>query len=175
MLVWLDGTYGVGKTSVAQEIKKLLLTNDIEILESDMYYNEMINENPYLALGGALPQNNQNFINKFKKVVEDNLKNSDKIVIAVMALTQKECKEQLYDYFINSNIPTLHIILTANIETIKSRIDTDSNRDKVFALQYIEENIKFFENNYKDDIYIGTDNKTVEEIAKIILQNIKIK
>lgn len=72
MIIWIDGAYGVGKTTVARKVKEIL-GGDTEIVDSDYYYQEMINENGLLALGGTLPQNNKVFLARFKKVIEDNL------------------------------------------------------------------------------------------------------
>ena len=77
MIIWLNGTYGVGKTTVARKIEELLDT-ETEILESDYYYQEMVKENMLLAFGGTLPQNNKNFLMRFKKVIEEKLENTNK-------------------------------------------------------------------------------------------------
>lgn len=39
MIVWLDGAYGCGKTSVAVKVKNSF-EEDIVLLESDYYYNK---------------------------------------------------------------------------------------------------------------------------------------
>lgn len=59
------------------------------------------------------------------------------VIIVVMALTQNECKEDLFDCLINSGINITHFILTAEKETIKSRINADESRDKNFSLEFL--------------------------------------
>lgn len=172
MIIWLDGTYGVGKSTIAQELKSLLNGNDIKILNSDKYYNEMIQKNPFSALGtGTLPQNNINFINFFKQIIEKNLYNEKEILIVDMSLTQKECKELLFDYFIDNHIKILHIILTASKEALYTRIKECHNRDNI-ASYYIDENINFLNSNFKNDIRIDTENKIASEVAKEIISYI---
>ena len=100
MIIWIDGAYGVGKSTVARKIEELLDV-DTEILESDYHYQEMIKENMLLAFGGTLPQNNKNFLMRFKKIIEEKLENTNKQLVIVMALTQKEGVKLLFDH-INS-------------------------------------------------------------------------
>lgn len=174
MIIWLDGTYGVGKSTIAQEIEKLLDSNDVEILSSDKVYNEMTNKNPFLALGtGSLPQNNINFIKLFKQKIEEQINTEKEILIVDMSLTQEECKKNLFDYFINKNIKILHVILTANKETLQARIEKNPNRDYTTALLFMDENIEFLNSNFKADIRINTENKTVNEVAKEIISYIR--
>ena len=41
MIIWIDGTYGVGKTTVAKQLKKKW-GSETELLEADEYINETI-------------------------------------------------------------------------------------------------------------------------------------
>lgn len=168
MVIWIDGTYGVGKSTIALKIKENLknLSKEFIILESDEFYLNMIKENQFLAFGGSLPQNNNNFISRFRKEI---MEKKDKNLIVVMALTQNECKEDLFDCLINSGINIIHFILTAEKETIKSRINADESRDKNFSLEFLEFNQNFLIDNFKDAKYINTENKDVNEVAKEIL------
>ena len=175
MIIWIDGTYGIGKSTVAQEIKEKISDTEIEILDSDYYYQEMIKENGFLALGGTLPQNNQNFIKRFKKVLVEKIEHQDKkLIIIVMSVTQPECKEQIFDVLSAENSELLHIILTAKKETIEARIQLDENRDKGFSLQWLEFNQNFLEKNFDNALRISTENKSSNDIADEIIQCIKI-
>ena len=167
MIIWIDGAYGVGKSTVARKIEELLDV-DTEILESDYHYQEMIKENMLLAFGGTLPQNNKNFLMRFKKIIEEKLENGNKQLVIVMALTQKEGVELLFDHF-NAKEKILHIILTASEETIKSRIKSDDNREKGFALEWLKYNLAFLDANFPDAIRIDTENEDADVIANEII------
>lgn len=92
-----------------------------------------------------------------------------------MALTQPECKEKLFEYLINVGTDIVHIILTADEEIIKVRIDGDEHRDKEYALEYLKPYVGFLDKNYKDAIRINTKNKDIGDIADEIIQNIQFK
>ena len=41
MIIWLDGCYGIGKSVVADGVKNAFEEN-IELLDADIYFDEMI-------------------------------------------------------------------------------------------------------------------------------------
>jgi len=90
-----------------------------------------------------------------------------------MALTDKKCKEELFDYFKKDN-RILHIILTAEKNVIKERIEKDTNetRDKINSIAEIDSSLKFLEENFKDTIKINTNNYKIDEISKTIVEHI---
>ncbi len=67
MIIWINGTYGVGKTSTALKICEKLKNKKVELISSD-YYQEIIKEIAELG-GRVLPQNNKLFLSKFKEIV----------------------------------------------------------------------------------------------------------
>ena len=103
MIIWIDGTYGVGKTAVAKRLKERFSDNKAELLESDYYSEESLKRlveeakanNSFPHIGGTLPQNNMRFIKEFRELIEEKSKNSEKYLIVDMALTMQECKKEL--------------------------------------------------------------------------------
>ncbi|WP_444240734.1 hypothetical protein [Eshraghiella crossota] len=176
MIILIDGTFGIGKTSVINEIKKQYVgKRKLEVLESDNYFQQYLHkkkeearrENRFLAIGGLLPQNNIGFLEEYKNVIFN--KSQDSIVISDMALTMSECKVRIHDYFETKNM--IHIILEADKDTIQKRIKADGNphRDKRLAEERLDEFIDFLSKNYKNAIRISTEYKGVVDIAKEIL------
>lgn len=180
MIIWIDGTYGVGKTTVAMKIKESFSDDNVELLESDYFSNESLKRvveeakanNCFPNIGGTLPQNNMRFLREFRELIEEKTKNTDKNLIVDMALTMKECKEELYDRLKSDGKSIVHIVLTADEDTIKSRIKNDENRIKETALEWLTQNIAFLDENYPDAIRIKTDSRDVDDIATEVILKI---
>lgn len=180
MIIWINGAYAVGKTTVAKKIKESLSDDNIELLESDYYYIESLKRvvekaeanKSFPNIGGTLPQNNMRFLREFRELIEEKSKNTDKNIIVDMALTKKECKEELFDHLKNDGIDILHIILTASEETIKLRIKSDDNR--ITALEWLTQNIAFLDRNFPDAIRIDTENRDKEDVANEVIRVIKL-
>ncbi len=177
MIIWIDGTYGVGKTAVAKKIMENFSDDNIELLESDYYSSKLLKRiveeakanNSFPYIGGILPQNNMLFLKEFGELIEEKSKNAEKNLIVDMALTMKESKEKLFDRLKSADKNILHIILTADEDTIKSRIENDVNRMKGIAKECLIHNITFLDKNFPDAMRIKTDNRDVDDIATEII------
>lgn len=179
MLVWIDGPYGVGKTAVIKQLKEIIPCSEIEILESDVYNEEVRKEiikeaqktNSFPGFPGMLPQTDTRFIEIFRRIIQERL-SLNKIVIVDMALTHEESKKGLYEFFFAENVRMLHIIITASEEIIRERIKNDNTRDKRCALENLEYNLSFLNQNYQDAIRINTDSMSIADTANEIAQHI---
>lgn len=152
--------------------------DEVELLESDFYSNESWrclaekakanNSIPYIC--GTLPQNNLYFIQEFRKLIDRKSMDTGKKLIVDMAVTKKECKEELFDRLISGGRNIVHIILTADEETIKSRIKNDETRMKDIALDNLKDNISFLNENFPEALWIKTDERAISEIAKEVIE-----
>lgn len=187
MIIWLDGTFGVGKTTIAYSLKDKF-GDSAEVLDSDCYKefhkkdiekwmeNPIENNNEKKKIGTLL-QNDGNFIEEFKNLIEEKAIKNDKKLIVTMALTEKKCKEALFDCLKKEQKDMIHIILTAEENNIIERIKKDENksRDKHNALEWLKPNIDFLEKNYPNDIWIKTDNRDIDSIVDEIIKIIESK
>lgn len=171
MIIWIDGTFGVGKTSVIKNICEKLNDKEVIVINSDCYFRKLGNKIAIIG-GGTLPQNNEYFLKEFKEKIETIMADSSKIVFIDMALTEKECKEKLFDYFNNKYNNVLHFILTIDFDTFIKRIDSDTERDKDTAVDFFKYNVNFLRENYKDAIFIDTNKKSIGEVANTIIKYI---
>ncbi len=182
MIIWVDGPYGVGKTAVSKKLKEKL-GNRVELLESDYYSEEILKKIVEEArashtmphIGGTIPQNNIRFLREFKNVIEEKFEDTSKHWIIDMALTRMECKENLFDCLQREGKNMVHLILVADEKTIKERIMKDENRMKDLALDYLEHNISFLNDNYPDAIRIKTDNRDIDDVVAEAIAIIKSK
>lgn len=98
MIIWINGTYGVGKTTIIHKLEEKLDSHNCMIISSDEFH--MKNPHIFETGGGCYPQNNVEFNKRFKAYILEQIKgNSKKYIIIDMALTDKICKEQLFEYF----------------------------------------------------------------------------
>ena len=178
MIIWLDGTFGIGKTTIGYNLKDKL-GDSAEVLDSDYYYNKYIENwmcNPGFKIG-TFPQNDNNFIKEFKNLIEEKDIKNDKKLIVTMALIQRNCKEILFDCLKKEQKDMIHIILTAEENNIKERIEKDKNkiRDERNSVECLKSNIDFLEKNYPNDIWIKTDNRDIDSIVNEIIKIIESK
>lgn len=183
MIIWINGTYCVGKTEVAKTLKERLSADDVELLELDNFSdfimgkilkNPKKSNNSYSDIDGASLYDIQ-YYEEFRKMIEEK---AHKMLIVDTAITDKACKNIVFEYLSEKYNDLLHIILVAGEETIKSRIKNDRRRksdDKSFALINLKSNLSFLNKHFKDAVLIKTDDRDIESIVDEIIELIKDK
>ena len=180
MIIWLDGCYGIGKSVVADGVKNAFEDN-IELLDADIYFDDMIKLmvqeakiNKYFPdLNGTRPQNDKKFITYFKKVITEK-EDKSKNLLVDMALSEEICKRELLEALVKEGKDIIHIVLTAEKNEIKQRIKDDQNRGmKELALDDLDKNLLFYANNYQDAMHIDTSGKNIEDVVREVINTIK--
>lgn len=176
MIIWIDGVYGVGKTTIAYSLKEKL--EDSIVAEADEYWldfvKHIIENTPkgrIPAFGGLMPQNNIEFIKSFRKNIEEKHEAND--VIVDMALSTSLCKESLIDYFHEKKMLMFHFILEVDEASMRARVAVDLKRkDKTLPIEEFPLANKFLKSNYENAIRINTENRTCEEILQEMIEHI---
>lgn len=163
MIIWLDGTFGVGKTTVAEKIIEKLPNGTGKILDADLLWSSKL-----WWSGGTLPQCDNEFLSYFEQEIRASLSSQERIVIVVMALTQDECRTNLLGHF-QAETENIHIILEASEKTIASRIEQDDDETKMSRLMWLKSNLHYLAHNYKEAIRVDTENKSIDEVATEIV------
>ena len=173
-IVYIDGPYGIGKTTVSHKIREILSDENLIILDADYYYKEFLKKYPLAsAFGGTRPDNNGAFIKEFGNIIANELTKTSSILVIVMALTDSKAINGIIDRFDHAGYKFAHIILSASENTIKARINNDSNRDKQYALQWYDYQCVFLDNVADQNaIVIDADTKDTTTIAKSIITHI---
>ena len=165
MIVWIDGTHGVGKSSVVSEIKAKLKNTEIEYIDSDSYRRILS------CGGGATLQTNLTFLRLFEKHLDSMDTGESSFIVVEMAIPTSECKVYLLDP-LKEKHHLIHFILFASQETLLEQINNDSGRDRHFAISHYASNMAFYAANYPDAIEIHTDHRSISEIAdEVILKS----
>ncbi len=158
MIIWIDGTFGVGKSTVTAELEELFALENPQIFSSDEEWISFLEKD--FRGGGCFPQNNSDFICIFRKRILDCLK-AGNLVIVDMALTDEKCKNGLLDELQAEGVVILHFILTADEQIIKERILNDELREqKADHIRKITQNRNFLLKHFKDAIWLDTEEGT---------------
>ena len=179
MIIWINGAYGVGKSTIVSKVMEYFSDNEAVLLEADEYsernFKQLLDEakieSIFFPQIGGLPQHDMKFINGFNKIIEEKAQIKSKKIMIDMALVSNECKDGLFEPLADTYKDILHIIIVATEETIKLRIKNDIDRpDKMTAIECLSQNISFLQDNFPDAVRIKTDNKCIDEIAEEVYQ-----
>ncbi len=165
MVIWINGSFGVGKTVTAELLNKRLKNSIIYDPEeigsclSNMFNHEKDDFQDY-ELWRIL---NADILKYMCSVYE--------IVIVPMTITNKEYYDEIVSNIETSNIKINHFVLCASKENIINRLNSRKDSTE-WAYNQVDRCIKAFENNDFVCKKINTDNMTIGDVANSIIDSI---
>lgn len=164
MIIWLNGTFGSGKTTTAYELQKrvpnsfvydperfgyVLMANiPKEMLKEDFQDYTIWRESNYALL----------------KQVAEGYKG---IIIVPMTLTNELYFEDIIGRLKADGIEVKHYTLAASPQTVQKRLRKRLEGKNSWAYQQIDKRLELLANNaFKE--HIQTDRKTIEEVVETI-------
>ena len=167
MIIWINGSFGVGKTSTAELLKNELDNSIIYDPEeiggflSNMFHHEKDDFQDYEL---------------FRTLNFDILKylcSIHEIVIVPMTITNKQYYDEIINELETNGINIEHFILCASKEKIISRLDSRGNSTK-WAYNQVDKCINAFESNRFRCKKINTDDMNVSDVVKSIIEAIQL-
>ncbi|CYV46368.1 AAA family ATPase [Streptococcus suis] len=164
MIIWLNGPFGVGKTTLASILHK-------RIENSYLYDPELLGDFLQHQLPQTVcPEDFQDYSvwrQSAYKIVFDLATKTDKIIIIPMTIYKKEYYQEIIQQLIQDKIPLEHYILLADKTTILERLDNRVNEDNIWAKRHLDVCLQAFENQIPGQ-KLNTDSLSPEEVAREI-------
>lgn len=166
MIIWINGSFGVGKTTIAKKL------ND-KINGSILYDPEEIG----IFLANTLPVKEDDFQDYelwriYNYEVLKYLSNKYEIIIVPMTITNPQYYKEIVTKLKNENIEVIDFILTASKENLLKRLTERKNTTDWTYVQ-IDRCIKAFNNNFEGKI-IDTNYNNIDEVTSSILNLIDV-
>ena len=167
MIIWINGSFGVGKTTVAEELHKFI--KDSFIYDPEMAGEFIWDNSPQCISRKGDFQDIpmwRDFNYSMLKYIYENYSGT---IIVPMTLTNKEYYKQIIERLINEGVSLKHYILIAKKSVILERLSKRGESDNSWAAQQIDRCLNAFE---KDITGIKLDvNISTKEAIRIILEN----
>ena len=163
MIIWINGSFGVGKTTVANKLKE-------KINESIIYDPEDIGTYLY----NTQPEKKNDFqdyelwrILNYEKLKD--LSTKFKTIIVPMTVTNIQYYDEIAGKLERDGLIVKQFILTASRETIIKRLDARGDSTE-WAYNQVDRCIKAFDEIQGDKI--NTDNISSEEVINYIIESL---
>ena len=169
MIIWLNGPFGVGKTTLANLLHQ-------EIPDSILYNPEHLGDFFQEILPKAVcPEDFQDYPiwrQTTVQIIRDLATKTGQVIIVPMTVFKKEYCQEIIEQGLIEDMCVQHYILVAEKETILERLDKRTQEDNNWALKHLDNCLQAFEDQIPGR-KIDTDSLTVDEIAEIVLEDLK--
>lgn len=169
MILWINGCFGVGKTSISEKLHE-------QIKDSFIYDPEITGEFIWKNSPNCISRKGDfQDIPMWRDINYQMLKhiynNYTGTIIVPMTLVNKEYYNQIITRLINDGVDIQHYILMAEKSTILKRLIKRGEVDNSWAEMQIDRCQAAYEKDI-DGIKIESDNKSIKEITNTILKQI---
>ena len=169
MIIWLNGPFGVGKTTLANLLHQ-------EIPDSILYDPELLGDFFQENLPKAVcPEDFQDYPiwrQTTVQIIRDLATKTGKVIIVPMTVFKKEYYQEIIEQGLIEDMYVQHYILVAEKETILDRLDKRTQENNNWALKHLDNCLQAFEDQIPGR-KIDTGGLTVDEIAEIVLEDLK--
>jgi len=169
MIIWLNGPFGVGKTTLANRLHQ-------EIPDSILYDPENLGDFFQENLPKAVcPEDFQDYLiwrQTTVQIIRDLATKTGQVIIVPMTVFKKEYYQEIIEQGLREDMYVQHYILVAEKETILDRLDKRTQENNNWALKHLDNCLQAFEDQIPGQ-KMDTDSLTVDEIAEIVLKDLK--
>lgn len=166
MIIWINGCFGVGKTTVAGRLK--------EKIDNSIIYDP---EKVGTFLFKTLPVKEDDFqdYELWRMINYEMLKNLNtefKVIIVPMTITNIQYYDEIIGRLERDGVNIKHFILAANKEIIISRLNIRENSTE-WAYRQVDRCVTAFQEEFIKGSRIDTNNKSIDEVCNCIFELIK--
>ena len=167
MIIWLNGPFGVGKTTLANLLHQ-------EIPDSILYDPELLGDFFQENLPKAVcPEDFQDYLiwrQTTVQIIRDLATKTGKVIIVPMTVFKKKYYQEIIEQGLRKDMYVQHYILVAEKETILDRLDKRTQEDNNWALKHLDNCLQAFEDQIPGR-KIDTDGLRPDEVAASILKD----
>ena len=142
MIIWLNGPFGVGKTTLANLLHQ-------EIPDSILYNPEHLGDFFQEILPKAVcPEDFQDYPiwrQTTVQIIRDLATKTGKVIIVPMTVFKKEYYQEIIEQELREDMYVQHYTLVAENETILYRLDKRTQENNNWALKHLDNCLQAFE------------------------------
>jgi len=167
MIIWINGAFGSGKTSVAEAIDNKTENSFIYDPENVGYFlwgvfpDEMKRKGNFQHIGMW-----REFNYRILRYINDN---TDKVIIIPMTVYVRQYYDEIIGTLRKDGVDVKLFILSASKRTIIGRLVKRGDAADGWAAQHIGACLEFFAAD-TESVNIDTENKSINEIADSIIK-----
>lgn len=175
MIIWINGSYGSGKTQTAYELQKRLPNSYVYDPENIGYFLDKNLPSEFMKIRKDNFQNYELWRKFNYKMIAYIMSNYDGTLIVPMTIINKSYYDEIIGK-LEKEYEVKHFILSIDMEINLKRLKKRFDNNNLWAILQIEICQKAFENDIPG-IKLQTDNLSISEVVELIANhsNLELK
>lgn len=166
MIYWINGSYGVGKTTIAEALVKKL--KKAYIFDLEAVGNAVRDNHPQELIFSYIFEDYELWRKYNYELLKDISSKYDGDIVVPMTLVRKESYNDIIKKLKDDNIKVGYFFLDGDYQTIHDRILKRGESEEAWCMKNVKMCIEA-QNNDLNATHINTVNRTPEEIVKEII------
>lgn len=167
MIIWINGAYGVGKSTVAKALHKM--NSNSFIFDAEAVGNAVRDNLPQKLFNGYIFENYDLWFEMIVKLLISIKQSYQGDIYVPMTLVYQDSFQKIEEPLKKQGIQIKHMLLEANYETIHDRILSRGEEEGCWCMNHIDLCLNQ-QRDFSDVMRIPTDTNTPQEIAKHIIK-----
>ena len=167
MIYWINGSYGVGKTTIAECLVKEL--KKAYIFDPEAVGNAVRDNHPQELIFSYIFEDYELWRKFNYELLKDISSKYDGDIVVPMTLVRKESYNDIIKKLKDDNIKMGYFFLDGDYQTIHDRILKRGESEESWCMKNVNMCIEAQDNDL-NAIHINTVNRTPEEIVKEIIE-----
>lgn len=173
MIIWINGSYGSGKTQTAYELQRRLDNSYVYDPENIGYFLDKNLPTEFFKISQGNFQNYELWRNFNYEMISYIASNYDGILIIPMTIINKQYYDQIIGN-LEKKFDVKHFILSIDKETNLKRLAKRFDNKNPWFIEQIELSEKAFQNDIPG-IKLKTDNLSITEVAELIAKHANLQ
>lgn len=167
MVIWIDGPYGVGKSTLAERLRELAPHSFV--FDAEQVGNSVRENTPKELFNGYIFEGYPLWFELCAALLSDLSRRYDGTIYVPMTLTERDSFEKIAAPLRQSGIAAAHIVLTSTYEVVHDRILQRGEEEDCWCMENIGLCLER-QRDFDGVVRLLSVGKTVDELARELLE-----
>mgnify|MGYP002863801229 CR=1 FL=1 len=167
MIIWIDGAYGVGKSTLAEKLHELLPNSFI--FDAENVGNAVRDNMPQSVYYSETFEGYPLWFHVCNELLTELSGRFDGVILVPMTLMRQESFARFAEPLRSKGIEIVHVLLESSIEIIHDRILERGESEDCWCMRHIEDCLSA-QQHFEDVIRVQSVGQTADELAKEVVQ-----
>ena len=171
MIIWIDGAYGVGKSTLAEKLHEVLPNSFI--FDAENVGNAVRDNMPQRVYYSETFEGYPLWFHICNELLTELSNRFDGVILVPMTLMQRDSFPKFADPLRGQGIEIVHVLLESSKKVIHDRILERGENEDCWCMRHIDECLSA-QQRFEDVIRVQSVGQTADELAEEVMERLQL-